>query len=217
MDWSSELLIALKAALNAGRAIRKVYNQDFDIVYKEDQSPLTLADQQAHEEIKAALGNKYPLLSEEGRQIPFHERKDWHTFWLVDPLDGTKEFIKRNGEFTVNIALVQDGAPVLGVVYLPVTGKLYWGLEGKGSFSTTVPGSISADELPRLISKATSLPSQNLPSTYTVVASRSHLSAETETFIDRHREQHGQVDAAGAYQTLLQRRQQLFQESHHAA
>src|SRR4051794_13707208 len=130
----TQLEVAIKAAIEGGKKIMDVYAQDFTVFTKEDSSPLTEADRQAHESIKALLaGTNLPLLSEEGKLTPFDERKSWETFWLVDPLDGTKEFVKRNGEFTVNIALIKNGTPVLGVVFVPVTGTLYFGEEGKGS------------------------------------------------------------------------------------
>lgn len=130
----------LETARLAGDAIMEVYRQKalFDrIDYKTDDSPLTLADQHAHEVIKERLEAKYsdiPLVSEEGKELPYQERRDWNAFWLVDPLDGTKEFIKRNGEFTVNIALVFDGAPVLGVIYIPEAQLFYYGRKGEGAY-----------------------------------------------------------------------------------
>ena len=113
------LNMALKAALEAGEAILEIYHSgDFDVTVKGDDSPLTRADLAAHEVIVSHLeGTNIPILSEEGRGIPFDERKDWKQLWIVDPIDGTKEFIKRNGEFTVNIALVEEGVPVLGVIF----------------------------------------------------------------------------------------------------
>ena len=106
--------VSVLAAIEAGKQILEVYKQDFAVETKSDNSPLTIADKKSHEVIKAALAETgFPLLSEEGKQLPYDERKDWETFWLVDPLDGTKEFIKKNGEFTVNIALVKNNKPVL--------------------------------------------------------------------------------------------------------
>src|SRR5690606_26552301 len=113
----------------AGKAIMEIYGSaDFEVDYKKDDSPLTKADRAGHELIVHHLQDSgLPVLSEEGRDIPYAERKSWEYFWMVDPLDGTKEFIKRNGEFTVNIALIHQGEPILGVVYAPVLGWLYWG------------------------------------------------------------------------------------------
>jgi len=187
--------LSVLAAVEAGKKILEVYKQDFAVETKSDNSPLTIADQQSHEVIKAALaGTGFPLLSEEGKQLPYEERKGWGTFWLVDPLDGTKEFIKKNGEFTVNIALVKDGTPVLGVVYVPVTGVLYYGAEGTGSFTVTISGVLTADNLASVLDGATALPGNNSPSVYTIVASRSHNSPETEVFINEKKKEHGEVD-----------------------
>ena len=125
------ILRAMDAALAAGKEILNVYNDpfsDFQIERKADNSPLTLADRKAHEIIMTYLQETdYPVLSEEGKHLPYEKRAQWDTLWIVDPLDGTKEFIKRNGEFTVNIALVKEGIPVFGVVYVPVKETLYWG------------------------------------------------------------------------------------------
>jgi 3'(2'), 5'-bisphosphate nucleotidase len=117
-------------AHEAGRAILEVYGTDFDVERKGDRSPLTLADKRSHEIISRGLLSRYPeipVVSEEGKEIAYAVRKDWSRFWLVDPLDGTKEFVKKNGEFTVNIALVQGNRPVLGIIYVPVQGRLIVG------------------------------------------------------------------------------------------
>jgi 3'(2'), 5'-bisphosphate nucleotidase len=192
---NKELLsIAILAALEAGKKIMEVYESEVTVSIKEDKSPLTEADKRAHVEIKTRLEpTGYPLLSEEGKMTPFSERQDWETFWLVDPLDGTKEFIKRNGEFTVNIALISSGVPVLGVVFLPVKRVIYFGTHENGSFSMTLPeaGDLSLDEIQE---KALKLGSDNMPQTYTIVASRSHMSPETELFINEKKEKHGDID-----------------------
>ncbi len=126
----------------AGKAILNIYHDaDFSQVvdFKSDSSPLTLADKEAHKVIFKELNDAYPeipIISEEGREIPYQEREQYQKFWLVDPLDGTKEFIKRNGEFTVNIALIEDGLPVLGVVHVPVKDTTYFGEKGQGAFMT---------------------------------------------------------------------------------
>src|SRR5437763_14682875 len=128
--------VSVEAAIEAGKKILEVYQRDFTVETKADNSPLTEADQLAHHAIKNILQQTaIPILSEEGKQMPYGERKQWNEFWLVDPLDGSKEFIKKNGEFTVNIALIRNGVPVLGVVYVPVTGVMYVASEETGSFS----------------------------------------------------------------------------------
>lgn len=127
-------------AIEAGNAIMEIYAKDASeqgIEHKEDHSPLTLADKAANQVIVKNLQKHFaniPIISEEEKNIDFEHRKNWERFWLVDPLDGTKEFIKRNGEFTVNIALVERGLPVLGVIYAPVLGALYYGDKNKGAF-----------------------------------------------------------------------------------
>jgi 3'(2'), 5'-bisphosphate nucleotidase len=124
-------------ARRAGEAILAVYGQQFEVTIKADQSPLTLADMHSHEVIiegLRALTPQWPMLSEEASDISFEERSRWSRYWLVDPLDGTKEFVSRNGEFTVNIALISDHVPVLGVVYVPVTDTTYTGAAGAGAF-----------------------------------------------------------------------------------
>ena len=159
-------------AKKAGVAIMEVYVQDFDVEYKKDSSPLTLADKKANDIIEDALNKllvDLPILSEEGKSIPYEERKYWDYFWLVDPLDGTKEFVKKNGEFTVNIALIHKGVPVLGVVYAPVLDVCYWAKQGEGAFK-------DGQKLP--------LKMADQRNTYKIVASRSHMSDETQAFID---------------------------------
>ena len=135
---------AVSIARRAGDAILEVYGrEDFGTVQKSDASPLTLADKAAHELIVAALhalDPKIPVLSEESDAVTYEERAAWDPFWLVDPLDGTKEFIKRNGEFTVNIALIRGKRPVLGVVHAPVLGTTYWGAEGEGAYKSGADG-----------------------------------------------------------------------------
>jgi 3'(2'), 5'-bisphosphate nucleotidase len=160
-------------ANKAGDAIMEIYAEEFDVEYKQDQSPLTKADKTANEIIVRgleALIPKLPILSEEGKEVRYEERKEWEYFWMVDPLDGTKEFIKKNGEFTVNIALIHKNTPILGVVYAPALGDMYWAVQGKGAFK-------NAQKLPLYINEH---PEKNLR----IVASKSHLSPETQEYID---------------------------------
>ncbi len=180
-----ELQIAIDAAIEAGRKILEIYNDpnaDFEVERKADNSPLTKADKAAHMQIVQILEPlQIPILSEEGRGVPYEERCEWSRLWIVDPLDGTKEFIKRNGEFTVNIALVEDGVPVMGVIYVPVTGELYYGDREDGAFK--VVDSIT-----------TQLPIKSEREEFVVVASRSHLSQETTDFIESLRADHPTID-----------------------
>jgi 3'(2'), 5'-bisphosphate nucleotidase len=159
-------------AKEAGNAIMQVYKQDFEVEYKQDNSPLTLADKTANNIIENGLNQlsiNFPVLSEEGKEIPYKNRKHWEYFWLVDPLDGTKEFVKKNDEFTVNIALIHKDTPVLGVVYAPALDICYWAKQGEGAFK-------DGKKLPLKVKKQRE--------TYKIVASRSHMSDETQTFID---------------------------------
>ena len=160
-----------KIALDAGNAIMKIYNRDFSVEYKEDLSPLTEADIVSHNIIVEGL-KKYviPIMSEEGKKIVYEERSNWEYYWCIDPIDGTKEFIKKNGEFTVNIALIYRDTPVLGIVYAPVPRDMYIAKKGDGAFKNGV-----------------ALPLKqhlNLHEKMWVVASKSHLSEETQEFID---------------------------------
>lgn len=135
---TSVLLDAVIAlAVEAGHTIMAIYAQDFSVVKKDDLSPLTEADMAAHHIIVAGLEKltpELPVLSEESAALPFATRATWNRYWLVDPLDGTREFVKRNGEFTVNIALIENHKPIMGVVYVPVTGVCYYAQQGRGAY-----------------------------------------------------------------------------------
>jgi 3'(2'), 5'-bisphosphate nucleotidase len=192
MNLKELLPIAIKASEEAAKEILDVYNSgDFQAEVKGDNSPLTVADKRAHHRIADLLKpTNLPLLSEEGRQIPYEERKGWEYFWMVDPLDGTKEFLKRNGEFTVNIALIHKNKPVLGVVAVPATGEVFYGAENLGaylrisSFLSPVTGHRSPatgnGTGVKLEAKSVDLKASGLR----VVASRSHMNEETENFIN---------------------------------
>ncbi len=192
-----ELQIAIQSAILAGEKILEIYNDpnsDFGIERKADNSPLTKADRAAHIQIVEMLDQlQIPVLSEEGRSIPYDERKEWGRLWIVDPLDGTKEFIKRNGEFTVNIALVEGGDPMLGVIYIPVTRELYYADREVGAFKAD---EIEVDEsIANIESRAVKLPFDGEPrETYRVVASRSHLSQETSDFVESVRVTHPNIE-----------------------
>ena len=168
----------VKIAKDAGKAIMEIYNQDFDIEFKSDNTPLTIADRKANEIIVSALNQlsvnsflqqNIPILSEEGRNVPYDERKNWEYFWMIDPLDGTKEFVKKNGEFTINIALIYKNTPIIGVVYSPVLNVCYWAKKDEGAFK-------DGKKLPLKVKKGKNV--------YKIVASRSHMSNETKDFIE---------------------------------
>ena len=161
-----------KIARDAGAAIMDVYeSDDFNVQQKGDDSPLTKADLAAHKVICEGLrelDTQYPIISEESSDISWGQRKHWTRYWLVDPLDGTKEFIKRNGEFTVNIALIEKGVPIMGVVYAPVLDAMYTGERDMGAMLNDKPIKVAA----------------KAPATLRVVGSRSHPSRETTDWLD---------------------------------
>lgn len=186
------LLLAIKAAIMAGEGIMNIYKEDFNVDFKEDKSPLTEADRLADKIIHSILLDTYPIISEETKTLPFKIRKQWNQCWLVDPLDGTKEFVKRNGEFTVNIAFIEDGIPKLGVVYLPVTHVVYFGSDETGSYKCNLTTLIDND-INEIIDNAQSLSEVKMPEIYTIVASRSHMSVDTENFINECRKKFGEI------------------------
>lgn len=189
------MITAIQAALKAGEEILKIYHSgDFGVERKADNSPLTLADKKAHEAITEILRvTDYPVLSEEGESSSYLERIRWPYFWMVDPLDGTKEFVKRNGEFTVNIALIHQQRAILGVIYVPVTRTLYYAAEGIGSYRMEITSFLNFD-LEGIISQSVKLPLTERSRNFTVVASRSHLSDKTQDFIAALKKEHKQVD-----------------------
>lgn len=189
------LHLAVSAALEAGREIMEIYESgDFDVQVKGDESPLTRADVASHRAIvKRLKPTGIPVLSEEGRAIPFEERRHWPSLWIVDPIDGTKEFIKRNGEFTVNIALVEGGTPVLGVVFVPAKQELFVGdSRGDAHATRTIQGrdDWSVDHW---LSAAAAIPAETAGRPFTVVASRSHMSPETADYIEALRSEYGDI------------------------
>lgn len=208
------LTFSLLAAKEAGEAILAVYQGHIDVTYKDDKTPLTLADERAHTIILNHLSSEalkpMPVLSEEGKHAPYDERERWKYFWLVDPLDGTKEFIKRRGEFTVNIALINKNRPVLGVVYVPARGFLYFAAEGLGSYkleSAKIVGEIFSHKtgtskgnalIERIVDSANRLPLDELGSgsegKLTIVGSRSHASNALTSFVQKAKQKCGHVE-----------------------
>ncbi len=194
---NTNITIAINAALSAGKEILNVYNtDDFEIKLKSDDSPLTLADQKAHKIIVEHLSKtNIPILSEEGKNIPYKERSNWDLYWLVDPLDGTKEFIKRNDEFTVNIALIKKDTPVLGVIYVPVTKDLYFSEKGIGAYKAiNVDFNSNVSDINSIIQISFKLPLLLETDNFTVVGSRSHMNEETEKFISKLKDIYGNID-----------------------
>jgi 3'(2'), 5'-bisphosphate nucleotidase len=230
-EIASCLLNALRAAGKAGDAIMEIYDSAFAVEYKDDRSPLTLADKNSHNIITACLNGEQgvesltagcgemPVLSEEGREIPFEERGRWEHFWLVDPLDGTKEFIKRNGEFTVNIALMRKWAPVVGVIYIPVKRIFYFAALGlgarkmdAGSFGDAGLGSGGTDgTLDAVLRDSVTLPLEGREGKDTpggeqpgliVAGSRSHSTSEFQDFLEEMKRRYGEVEFISAGSSL---------------
>ncbi len=212
---------ATKAAIKAGNAILSIYNdekRDLQTEAKADDSPLTIADRRAHEIIVQELeATGLPVLSEEGIHLPYAERKKWTRFWLVDPLDGTREFINRNGEFTVNIALIERNRPVMGVICVPVTGLVYLGVMGEGVWRSSKTsetlgtlekwerlGASGTSEAPETLgalekwesvgASGTSETSGGKSGALVVLGSRSHMSSETQEYIEDLKARHGEVE-----------------------
>lgn len=219
------LLASIHAALESGNAILQVYHSsDFEVEQKADSSPLTLADRRSHEIIVDNLaGFNIPILSEEGQTIPYDDRKVWKAFFLIDPLDGTKEFIKKNGEFTVNIAMINDHKPVAGVIFVPDRDILYFASSEVGSYRADggqiadlfsgklgnndrpldLSDSESAEIVSELIANSTHLPIN--PSThrlYTIAGSRSHATPELDAFVVQMRKEYGEVEFISAGSSL---------------
>ena len=182
-----------RVVLEAGCRILDIYAGELDVRYKQNSSPLTRADLVSNEVLAGTLADYYPVLSEEGAEIPYETRREWERFWLVDPLDGTKEFIKRNGEFTVNVALIEENRPVAGWVYLPVPDVLYFGIRGEGSWRMRNA---------RTGGRKRALPVEIRSAGLRVVASRSHMNAETEEYIRALEERTGPVELVTAGSSL---------------
>lgn len=216
MDIQTYVLRAIQAAIAAGNAILEVYRSDFSVEYKSDKSPLTIADRKSHEIIMNALkGSNVPILSEEGKDTPYEQRKNWKHFWMIDPLDGTKEFIKRNGEFTVNIALVEESRPILGVIFVPDRNTLYFGassfgaykLENKALIDLLAPPTASDEAennlLHKIMTYSARLPTMGAAqSSLTIVGSRSHRNAELDAFVEEKRKEFGDVEFISAGSSL---------------
>lgn len=188
------LQLAINASLKGGEEIIEVYNDTIEVEYKNDRSPLTQADKRAHNAIVEILSQTdIPILSEEGKHLDFGERKNWEYLWIVDPLDGTKEFIKRNGEFTVNIALVKNSEVIMGVIYVPVLKTLYFGLEGFGSYRVKNNFQDAEYSLKMLEENGQRLPIK-LERPFTMVGSRSHMSEETKLYFDGYKKQYPDLE-----------------------
>ncbi len=216
MDYKPFVVKAVQAAIAAGNAINEVYRSDFEVAYKSDESPLTIADQKSHEIIMRALKEyDLPILSEEGKDRAYAQRKKWRRFWLVDPLDGTKEFIKRNGEFTVNIALIENSRPELGAIFVPDRKTLYFAGRNLGAyklengpFEELLGIRIGSMEdahsfWDQIVDRSIRLPVKDPQrSALTIVGSRSHKNAELEAYVEEKRKQFGKVEFISAGSSL---------------
>ena len=191
-----ELLDIINISVLAGKKIMEVYEQEFSVEIKNDNSPLTMADKSSNEVIVDILNNTdIPVLSEEGKLISYEERSNWENLWIVDPLDGTKEFVKKNGEFTVNIALVSNQKAVLGIIYVPVLKILYFADKESGAFKLeNIDVDYEFSSLDEIMEKGNRLPEKQNDRKYTIVGSRSHMSTETEEFINKLKAQHGEIE-----------------------
>ena len=203
IQYDKLILTTILAAKRAGEAILDVYKSDFEVEQKDDKSPLTLADKRSNEIIENVLeqtvtvnNSTVPILSEEGKEISYEDRKQWEHFWLVDPLDGTKEFVKRNGEFTVNIALIHKHKPVLGIIYIPVKDVFYFAAINIGTYKLEGREILTDDlSIEELIDKSQKLPLDNSNKTsFTVIGSRSHTSEEFSEFVKRLNEKYENVE-----------------------
>ncbi len=191
IDLNNLLNLVLKASIEAGNKIMEYYGDNLEVELKNDQSPLTMADKSSNEVINSYIKQtEIPIISEENEKINYQDRKGWEWFWLVDPLDGTKEFIKKREEFTVNVALMRRDTPVLGVVYAPAKKELFFAHEGIGSFRSNVSmyktditeNAVKMEQ--QIIAKGDSLG---------VVVSKSHLSKETEQYVEILKEKWGDI------------------------
>jgi len=215
MQRDDLLLTAVQATIRAGLATLEVYDSELHVDYKQDRSPLTLADTRSHEIIAGLLKHTdVPVLSEEGRNIPAAERCGWQRLWVVDPLDGTKEFIKHLGEFTINIALVENGRPTLGAIFVPVKNVLYFGRLEDGSYrlddgqalaelARTDAAGDAAKAIEKLKACSTRLPlDASVHTPFVIVGSRSHATPELHAYVDQKRRELGAVTFVSAGSSL---------------
>ncbi|WP_282134418.1 3'(2'),5'-bisphosphate nucleotidase CysQ [Seonamhaeicola maritimus] len=189
------LFTAIKAALEVGEEILKIYNRDFTVDYKTDESPLTEADIASNDIINSYLSKtEIPIISEENRQLDYSERKEWNTCWIVDPLDGTKEFIKRNDEFTVNIALVEEGVTKFGVIYAPALKNLYYTDSRKATaYKLQIDSTINLQE--KLFREQDKMClSGKTKDVLRVIGSRSHMNNQTIQFVNKIKSKYKDVE-----------------------
>ena len=192
---NENLNLSIEAAIEAGKEILKIYEKEIKVDIKEDKSPLTEADTVSNDIINGYLEKtNIPIIGEEIKNMDFSERKQWKTCWIVDPLDGTKEFIKRNGEFTVNIALVENGIPILGVIYVPVSRELYYADVAKGTAFKSVLNEEHVSDRAFFNDKDLVAPTPDSKDLLRVVGSRSHMNDHTLDFIEEQKSNYKEID-----------------------
>lgn len=205
MNIQNLTYLAIKSCISGGEEIMSVYDTDFDFELKNDNSPLTIADKKCNKRIEEILSNsKIPILSEEGKKVSYSERKNWEYLWIVDPLDGTKEFIKKNGEFTVNVALIHNNQPIVGVIYVPVKNIVYFSNKYIGSYKSKISAKEFKDlsSVEELLLHSKKLPINKNYSKYVFVASRSHISKETQAFIESRRKENKNIEIVSVGSSL---------------
>jgi len=189
MNYNDNLMHAIKAAIKAGEIILSHYQKNYDITIKSDYSPVTIADQQSQAIIIQILKeSNLPIISEELENKDYNARKNWNLCWIVDPLDGTKEFINKNGEFTVNIALIENQEPVIGVIYSPVSGDLYFATKELGSYKAKVHNHLIDEKSVEL------LPISITKHPLKIAISRSHTNEQTQAFINALKIEHPELE-----------------------
>ncbi len=209
MIYTELLECAIKASIDAGKEILRIYNTAFFVETKSDNTPVTEADKTSGKIIASSLAHfNIPLISEEDEVMDYSIRKSWEKVWIVDPLDGTKEFVKRNGEFAINIAMVEKSSPVIGIIYAPVLDTLYFACKSFGSYkvenASVVYSRNKNIKLNSLIDVAVKLPLQNPPANYTMVVSRSHLSREINDYIKKREHIYGKVNTISVGSSIKQ-------------
>jgi 3'(2'), 5'-bisphosphate nucleotidase len=205
LNFEDCLVSAVNASVKAGNEILNIYNDpdsDFSVEKKEDNSPVTIADKKAHQTILENLENcGLPILSEEGIHSDYNQRQKWDYFFLVDPLDGTKEFIKKNGEFTVNIALIHKNIPISGVVYLPVLNLLYFAFKNQ-SYKIENKELKNFNDIKEILSISEKISPETKPENYTIIATRSHQNDELKKFIEDKKKVYNDLDIISAGSSL---------------
>ena len=183
--FSQLIVLAINAAFKAGIIQKEIYSKNFEIEYKSDHSPVTEADKLSNEIIKETLKpSTFPYLSEEDLEIDFDIRKNWKYYWIIDPLDGTKEFIKKNDEFSVNIAFAKDKKIIFGVVYSPILGEVYFNINSNSAYKAKINSLLNFENFTEFLNNSKKINPKEVSDNITIAASRSHLNEKTQNFIN---------------------------------